>query len=276
MLLAHKGFDLRKLEWEIDVQEQSFLKFSENLEQVRIDHLLELQKISNVNIAQEPSFSITPTGPKRLINIILGIFIGIIGGFGLAFLSEFLNHHFRHAEDIERQLLIPCLSVVPNFIKRKKFLKVPKHTFDGKRIPTLVSNYYETLRDRLIMPGDTKINLPYSIAVSSFHSEEGASTVAVNLAVTMATHNDGKVLLIDTNYTKPSLHTLFKTKQDPGFLDLVRDQPMTATGIQETEIPNLFFMPCGQSQSRDIRPFESELFKKVLRRCKKRIFSDHL
>jgi uncharacterized protein involved in exopolysaccharide biosynthesis len=68
----------------IDLAQTNYRKYSENLEQARIDQELDTAKISSLNPLQPPSFSETPIGPKPLQVIALSILSGICGGFGLA------------------------------------------------------------------------------------------------------------------------------------------------------------------------------------------------
>jgi polysaccharide biosynthesis protein PslE len=66
--------DLTRLEREIDLARASYRKYSENLEQVRIDQELDAAKISSLNVMQPPSKSVTPVSPQPLPTLALGIF----------------------------------------------------------------------------------------------------------------------------------------------------------------------------------------------------------
>ena len=59
---------------EIDLARASYRKYSENLEQVRIDQELDAAKISSLNVMQPPSKSVTPVSPQPLPTLALGIF----------------------------------------------------------------------------------------------------------------------------------------------------------------------------------------------------------
>ena len=104
---------LSKVQREITVQEANFRKYYEKLEQARIDQALEMKKISNVSIVEQPTYPIDPVRPKKMLNLALGLFVGLFGGIGLAFFSEYLDHTFKRPEDIEERLKLPTLAAIP-------------------------------------------------------------------------------------------------------------------------------------------------------------------
>lgn len=98
---------------EMGIQEANYKKYFDKLEQARIDHALEMVKISNISIVQPASYPIRPVRPKKLLNIALGFFLGILGGIGLAFISEYMDHTFKKPEDIQQKLNLPTLAAIP-------------------------------------------------------------------------------------------------------------------------------------------------------------------
>jgi uncharacterized protein involved in exopolysaccharide biosynthesis len=66
--------ELTRLDREIELARASYRKYSENLEQVRIDQELDAAKISSLNLMQPPSLSATPISPQPLPTLALGIF----------------------------------------------------------------------------------------------------------------------------------------------------------------------------------------------------------
>ena len=99
---------------EMDIQDVIYRKYYEKLEQARIDNALEIGKISNISVVQPATYPVKPVRPKKLLNLALGLFLGIFGGIGLAFFSEYLDHTFKKPEDIEERLKLPMLAAIPN------------------------------------------------------------------------------------------------------------------------------------------------------------------
>jgi polysaccharide biosynthesis protein PslE len=80
--------ELTRLERELELTRASYRKYSENLEQARIDNELEAAKISSLNLMQPPSLSATPVSPQPLPTLALGFVAAVIASFGVALVAE--------------------------------------------------------------------------------------------------------------------------------------------------------------------------------------------
>jgi uncharacterized protein involved in exopolysaccharide biosynthesis len=101
------------LQRELSLMEAKYRKYSENVEQARIDQALLNNKISNISIVQAPTTLPEPVQPKKALNVIVGFFVGILGGIILAFFSEYLDHSLKRPRDIEEKLNLPILASLP-------------------------------------------------------------------------------------------------------------------------------------------------------------------
>jgi uncharacterized protein involved in exopolysaccharide biosynthesis len=108
-----------RVQREMSVQEANYRRYYEKLEQARIDQALEVGKISNVSIVQPATLPMEPIKPNKMRNLALGLFLGLFGGIGLAFFSEYMDHTFRRPEDIEQRLELPILAVIPSSSKKE-------------------------------------------------------------------------------------------------------------------------------------------------------------
>ena len=84
-----------------------------------------------------------------------------------------------------------------------------------------------------------------SILISSAMSGEGRSFVAANLAHALVQQPDKRVLLIDGDMRKPSLHNLLGTSAQPGLTEYLAGAVDASTIIQRGPIRGLFFIPSG-------------------------------
>ena len=73
---------------------------------------------------------------------------------------------------------------------------------------------------------------------------DGKSTLTANLAITIAQSNK-RVLLVDGDFRRPSLHRLFGAHNNVGIASVIVGEADPADAIQETEVPNLSLMACG-------------------------------
>jgi len=101
------------LQRELALLDGKYKKYTENLEQARIDQALMSNKISNISVIQAPTASLEPFKPLRAIYIALGFLLGILGGTLLAFFSEYYDHSLRKPQDVEEKLNMPLLASIP-------------------------------------------------------------------------------------------------------------------------------------------------------------------
>lgn len=105
-----------------------------------------------------------------------------------------------------------------------------------------VSEQFRTLRTNIhfsSLDGDIR-----SLAITSASHAEGKSTTSSNLAIVFA--QEGKrVLLIDADMRKPTVHDTFKISNTRGLSNVLARQIALKVAIQSAEIENLDLLPCG-------------------------------
>jgi uncharacterized protein involved in exopolysaccharide biosynthesis len=116
--LSETEMQMVNLQRELALQDAKYRKYYENLEQARIDQALEIKKISNISLVQAATSPQTPVRPRKALNLALGLFLGLFGGAGFAFFSEFLDHSIKTPQDVEDRLGLQLLASIPN-LKRK-------------------------------------------------------------------------------------------------------------------------------------------------------------
>ena len=114
-------------------------------------------------------------------------------------------------------------------------------TISNPRSP--VSEAYRTLRTNLQF---VSLDKPLqTLLVTSPGSEEGKSTTVSNLAVTIA-QGEKRVILVDCDLRRPSLHKLFALQHDKGLTTMmVDDKALADPPLQETGVPGLWLLASG-------------------------------
>lgn len=67
----------------------------------------------NVHIIQQPIVPEVPVGPNKKMNVAIGALLGMMIGLGVTFLKEFINNTYSNKEEVERDLEIPCIGIIP-------------------------------------------------------------------------------------------------------------------------------------------------------------------
>ena len=109
------------------------------------------------------------------------------------------------------------------------------------------SERFRALRTNLLFAQRTQ-GIKSVLIISSVLSE-GKSFVAVNLATVLAQTNK-KVLLVDADLSKPTLHTILNLENEEGLTSLQLEDSLDADEvIQFASTSNLHFLPSGPSPS---------------------------
>jgi protein-tyrosine kinase len=90
------------------------------------------------------------------------------------------------------------------------------------------------------------------ILVCSANPNEGKTYCAINLALSMASEKDNRVLLVDADFAKPSVLSTLGIETQPGFMDALADPKCDAESlILQTDIDGLSILPAGSQTNQD-------------------------
>jgi receptor protein-tyrosine kinase len=122
----------------------------------------------------------------------------------------------------------------------------------------------------------TRIRNGNLVMVTSALPSEGKTFTSVNLALSIATEVDSRVLLIDGDVAHPSIPTLLGTPHAPGLLDLLtRDDSDVGDALIRTNVERLTLLPAGSRHRRATELLASEQMASLLRELASR-YSDRI
>jgi succinoglycan biosynthesis transport protein ExoP len=201
--------------------------------------------------------STKPVRPNIPLNITLGVVVGLIMGFGLAFFIEYLDTSVKTIDDVERSLQAPVLGVIPQ--------NVGSLLDEGPDSPH--AEAYRVLRTNLLFGRkDSSMN---TMTVVSGGAGEGKSTTIFNLATIFA-QNGAKVLLVDSDLRRPSLHKLLNVSNSAGLTNLLLKQNTIEEVVQTTKVPGLHFLPSGKLPSSSLGVLNSTQMREFVRQARER------
>jgi Mrp family chromosome partitioning ATPase/capsular polysaccharide biosynthesis protein len=139
-----------------------------------------------------------PSWPRTKLSVIAGALVGLILGLGAAFALESLDPRVRREETLRRLFRLPVLARIPRE-RRPASRKLPVRP--GELSPAAQESY-RMLRVALGARGHTEGSR--SMMITGSTRSEGKSTVALNLAATLA-FSGHKVVLVEADLRRPSL-----------------------------------------------------------------------
>ena len=221
------------------------------------DRLMEFeilrQQIVNSPCVKIPASVVEPTAPikpNRALLIGLGLFASFGLGIGLVCLLEHVDHSVKVPEHVSHGLTLPLLGVVPR-IRRSALTHRAGHLWTHATPDSIEADAYRNIRASLLGIADKRGPI-VTLLVTSAKAGEGKSTTALNLAATCARAGE-RTLLLDVDLRRPSLGGVF-IDDDPeaeihGLVDVLRGELPWQRTVRHTELPNLDFIPTGDTRS---------------------------
>jgi polysaccharide biosynthesis transport protein len=211
-----------ELERNLEVARLAFIKLRENLQ---LAELAESQNVANARILNPAVANPQPVAPRKSVNLMMGMLLGLIAGAGVSLLIDSRDTRLRTIEDV-RAVYNNCilLGTIPLFTKKKA-----SEDFRPS-ISTLImrddpySPVGETYRMLLTNLKFSRSDHPARILVlSSALPGEGKSTTLANLALAIA-EGGSRVLIIDADLRRPSQHQVWEIPNTYGLSNqLVED-----------------------------------------------------
>ncbi|MFH0925539.1 MAG: polysaccharide biosynthesis tyrosine autokinase [bacterium] len=214
-------------------------------------------KNTNIRIIDPAEVPRYPVFPKKKLNILLSLIVGLMGGVGLSFFFEYLDSTIKSKEDVDKHLDMPTLGLIPAFPKKIK--DEGSHYLIHHDPKSPITEAYRSIRTNILFSSVDRLKC---LLVTSSISSEGKSTTLVNLGITLA-QSKRKTLIVDADLRKPNLHN-FLGKNEIGLSNLLVRVDDLSKVIQETEIPNLSIITSGPLPPNPSELIDSQRMKDLL------------
>jgi len=217
----------------------------------------QIEGISQVTVYERASLSTTPISPRTSLNLAMAAVLGLFLGIGVAFLRDYLDDTVKTEEDVEKMMKgLPVLGAVPVIPKNGEGKNGSGSARTARGLPetsyprlavadnpkSAVAEGFRTLRTNLqFLSADRPLR---TLVISSSAPSEGKSTVAVNLAISMA-QMDQRVILVDCDLRRPTLHRTFGLNSSPGLCNFLAGKAKLEEILRESSIPGLRLITAG-------------------------------
>src|SRR5688572_5248229 len=194
-------------------------------------------RTNNVRVVDRAEVPTVPSAPNHRRDWAYAIALGLAIGLGIAFGIDYLDDTVKTPDDITRRLKLKFLGLVP-------IVAGDRHPLISGPVPHDFGEAYRSIRTSLAaqLP-DTGSRV---VAVASSQPLEGKTTTAVNIAMALAV-GGARVLLIDADMRRPSVHKALRMANDRGLSQLLAGQVRMREVVQRTHDPNLLTITAGRT-----------------------------
>ena len=246
--IGQNSIGYQALKREVVTNQQLFALLNQKLKEVSISAAL---KASNVGIVDRPKPPRKPYGSPFETNVTLGILVGLLLAVGAVFVREHTDTSVRSVVDIDSYLGVPTLASIPRVAPPRH---LPAGTVVGPRGPwrridregqeaTPLSEAFAALRTAVVLDDDGLAQRV--LLITSAQSEEGKTTVSINLALSLARLKN-RVLLVDANMRYPCVHEAFGLPNDLGLVAcLTMPDVFWGAFVSQAVRPELDVLVCG-------------------------------
>jgi capsular exopolysaccharide synthesis family protein len=233
--------------------------------EIDLTGMLRANNVRILDRATPPRFVVSPI---LSLNLSVGLALGLLLGLLLAVAVEAMDNTIKNPESAEELIGAPLLGVVPMLSQARQHLiaDAPDRDLAVFKDPTsLAAEACRSIRTNMMFISAQKEFTLFS--VTSPGPRDGKTTVAINLAVTMA-QAGGRVLLIDTDMRKPRVHKSFGLKSEKGISSVMAGDVQLKDAICKSEVPNLDVLPCGPIPPNPAELLHTERFRQILAQCR--------
>jgi succinoglycan biosynthesis transport protein ExoP len=187
-------------------------------------------------------FGDVPVEPDVRRNLLRAVLLGLIAGLGAAVLRERTDHVFHTPMEVERELQLPVLGLIP-------FLPLSPNSDITTSISKMSSSERFAIKESLrslfttfrLLRADRNIRL---VGITSSTQGEGKSTSVTVFARTLADLGM-KVLIVDADMRLPMQNRYLGVDQGEGISSLLSDPSIKASSLVQSIQDNLDVIPAG-------------------------------
>jgi succinoglycan biosynthesis transport protein ExoP len=246
------------LKQEVDSQAKLYEELLKKVNEASINASIQATNLRLAGLAPIPG---EPVSPKIKLNVLLALLLSAALAVGVALASDYLDRTLRSSEQVEQWLNLPVLATLPRVSGRQAPAVLLGSNGGGSESRAVAKSGVALTEALSMLRTSVLLSSPANglqvLLVASAAPAEGKSTVASGLALTLAQQleNGSRVLLVDSDMRRPTVHSIFGLSNREGLSTLLEGQSKMADAILPCNgISNLMILPAGPAPG-----FSSEL-----------------
>ena len=177
-------------------------------------------------------------GPSRKALMIYALLLSLALGIATVVWLDSIDTRMRNAVDVEKLLELPVIGLTPKLTGRDGMLPKLTHMYPL----SAMAESYKILRTNILFElRDTPFK---TLMVATGRPGQGGTTTICNLAIALAQIGK-RIILIDADMRRPSLHKFFGVPNEAGLSTLLQGKGNLTDAFQQTEVENLIVVPAG-------------------------------
>ena len=236
-------------------------------------------KLSDMQIVDRARVLDHPSRPNVPLNLGVGLVAALLGGVFITFIREMFDQRLRTANDVElltgnSAVLLPSFQMPLSAPERKlfreiqasetpqKFLQSRPQSPESEALRNLITNIVLSRRD-------TQNQV---LLVASSFAREGKTTLAVNLAISLAQY--GSTCLVDADLRRSRVAKAFRVASQPGLSDFLRGKVSLEEALHTApDATNVQIIPGGSENGASCTLVGSEAMQELVQALRRNFHS---
>ncbi len=210
-----------------------------------------------VRVVDEAEVPRSPVLPQNRRDIMVGLLAGMALAVAFALFLEHLDNRLKTPDEVSAHLNLPCLALVPRLTKGK----LTGAPLINNSVPPNFIEAFKSLRTSIQFSSAHEGST--CLVVASTGPGEGKTLDSTNLAISLAQMGQ-RVILIDADMRRPTVHELLGERQEPGLSNVLVGMTEPSRAVRRSSIPGLWVLPAGRIPPNPAELLGSPRFKVFL------------
>jgi len=241
--LREREVEYNRLRREVEHSKEVYALVARRLKETELTRPLQQSNVRRLEPAVAPQ---APFKPDLRTNLLLAFVLGLLGGFGLALLFEFLDDSVRSPEDVEQIVGVPLLGILPTIEpcrgKPTEVIERARAEHVLHRPTSLAAESCQTIATNIFSL--FLKTQPKALMIASASADAGKTLCAINLAMSVAGRGR-RVLLVDTDLRRGRLHKAFGVPRADGIYEILTQDKDFTSCLRETAHKNVLLLTSG-------------------------------